>query len=390
MNYTANPAPPDAPYLTTPDDRMAALLAAVRAGRESFMAERQVSRDIVEQLRALGVYRAMVGRQFGGDERSPGDFCRLIELIAEADGSTAWVASFGASATYLAALPEPTLRALYANGPDVIFAGGLFPVQPAERVPGGFRVSGRWKFASGCTGADVVGVGIVTSDGQASGLPRFAVMPAQNATVAPNWEVIGLQGTGSHDLVLQDVFVPEEWTFARGAPASVDATTYRYPVLALAAQVLAVVGLGIARAALTDLAAMAVGRVSIIGGASFAERPYFQSELAKAEAELRSARGFFYDATEAVWDTVLAGSRPAPEAVALLRLASTHAARTGAAVSRVACGLAGTGALTIGHSLSRAMCDSLVVAQHAFLNEGTLQSAGQALLGLKSAPGFTE
>ncbi len=390
MNYASNLAWPDMAGMTRRDDRLGALLASVRAQRETFMAQRHVSPEIIAQLRALGVYRAMVGRQFGGDERSPGDFCRLIETIAEADGSVAWVASFGASATYLAALPEPTLRTLYANGPDVIFAGGLFPVQPAERVAGGYRITGRWKFASGCTGADVVGVGIQTSDGATTGLPRFAVMPAREVTIAPNWEVIGLQGTGSHDLVLQDVFVPDEWTMVRGAPASVDATTYRYPVIALAAQVLAVVGLGIARSALDDLRAMAVGQTSITGGASFADRPYVQSELAKAEAELRGARAFFYDATETIWDTVLAGSKPSPEAVAALRLACTHAARTGAAVSRVACGLAGTSAVTIGHRLARAMCDSLVVAQHAFLNEGTLQNAGQVFLGLPAAPGFTK
>ena len=389
MNYASNQAWPDVQGITERDDRLTSLLASIRARRATFMAQRHVSQDIIEELRALGVYRAMVGRQFGGDERSPGDFCRLIETIAEADGSVAWVASFGGAATYLAALPEPTLHTLYANGPDVIFAGGLFPVQPAKRVPGGYRVTGRWKFASGCTGADVVGVGILTSDGQTSGLPRFAVMPAKEATIRPNWEVIGLQGTGSHDLVLDDVFVPDEWTMVRGAPASVDATTYRYPVIALAAQVLAVVGLGIARSALDDLTALARGQSSITGGPAFADRPYVQSELAKAEAELRSSRAFFYDATEEVWDTVLAGSRPTPQAVATLRLACTHAARTGAAVSRIACGLAGTSAVTIGHSLAVATCDSLVVAQHAFLNEGTLQNAGQVFLGLPTAPGFT-
>ena len=101
-----------------------------------------------------------------------------------------------------------------------------------------------------------------------------------------------------------------------------------------------------------------------------------------------SARAFFYDATEEVWQTVLSGAQPSTEAVARVRLASTHAARTGADVSRAAFALAGTTAIYNGHRLSRALNDSLVVAQHAFLGEGTMMSTGQILLGLPTAPGF--
>jgi alkylation response protein AidB-like acyl-CoA dehydrogenase len=312
----------------------------------------------------------------------------MIEAISEADGSAGWVASFGASATYLAALPEATLREYYANGPDVVFAGGLFPLQPARRTPDGFVVKGRWKFGSGCTGASRIGVGITIEGDQTGALPRVAVMPADQVTIVKNWDVIGLQGTGSHDLMVDNVLVPEEWTMIRGGAPTIDAAVYRYPTLGLAAQVLAVVGLGVARSALNEVIEMSGGRASITGAPKMADRAYVQSEIAKAEASLRSARAFFYDATESLWNTVLAGSKPDVEAASLLRLASTHAARTGAEVSRVACALAGTTSIVTGHGLARAMCDSLVVAQHAFLSEGTLQSAGRVLLGLSNPPGF--
>ena len=95
----------------------------------------------------------------------------MIERISEADGSAGWVASFGSAGVYLAALPPETLAEIYAQSPDLVFAGGLFPLQPAEAVEGGWQVNGTWKFASGCKGADLLGVGI----GAAGGKPRTAV-----------------------------------------------------------------------------------------------------------------------------------------------------------------------------------------------------------------------
>ena len=366
----------------------ATLLADIKARRGEFTAQQQLTADIVERFRRVGIYRAMVARIFGGDERSPAEFCRMIEAIAEADGSAAWVASFGAAATYLAALPEPTLRKLYAAGPDIVFAGGLFPLQPARRLADGFLVNGVWKFGSGCTGASLLGVGIAVQGDDSGGLPRVAVMPAAKVQIRKNWDVIGLEGTGSHDLVVDNVVVPEEWTLIRGGSASVDAAVYRYPSLGLAAQVLAVVGLGIARGALNEVIEMAGGRVSITGAPKLADRGYVQVAVAKAEASLRAARAFFYDATEEVWRMVVAGDKPSVEATTVLRLAASHAAKTGAEVSRIATELTGTTSIYQGHPLARALTDSFVVAQHAFLNEGTMQNAGRVLLGLPSVPGF--
>lgn len=81
----------------------------------------------------------------------------MIERISQADGSAGWVASFGMSPVYLAALPLSTIAQVYADGPDVVFAGGIFPPQPAERVEGGFKVNGRWKYSSGSMGATLLG-----------------------------------------------------------------------------------------------------------------------------------------------------------------------------------------------------------------------------------------
>jgi alkylation response protein AidB-like acyl-CoA dehydrogenase len=370
-----------------PEDSLAALLADIKARRSEFVATQKIPNDIVDGFKRLGVYRAMVAKRFGGEEWTPAEFCRLIESISEADGSAGWVASFGSAACYLAALPEATLRKVYANGPDVVFAGALFPLQPARRTAEDFLVNGVWKFGSGSPGAELIGVGIMVEDDSTGGLPRMAVMPAEKVTIRQNWDVVGLQGTGSHDLVVKDVVVSEEWTLIRGGPATLDAPIYRYPSLSFAAQVLAIVGVGVARSALDDVIAMAGGRSSITGAPVMAERGYVQLEVARAEAMLRSARAFFYEATENLWNEVLDGM-PDQKTVALMRLAASNAARAGAEAARIACSLAGTASIYTSHNLARAMCDSLVVAQHAFLSEGTVQSAGRILLGQPAQPGF--
>jgi len=369
-------------------DALADLLAMVSAKAAQFSADQQVDAETVEAMKAAGVYRALVPRQLGGDEQSPAQFLRLIEAIATRDGSAGWVASFGVSHLYLASLPQDTLATIYANGPDVVFAGTIFPPQAAVKVEGGFRVTGRWPFGSGSPGAALIGVGIRTDDPTASGLPRMAVMPAHQVRIEPNWDVIGLRGTGSHDLVVDDVFVAEEWTFVRGSPATLDLPAYRYPSMALAAQVLAVVGLGIARAALDLMADMAGKRGSITGAPVMAQRANVQMALAKGEAQLRSTRAWFFEITEQTYATIQAGDKPAREQVALIRMAASQAARTGADVTRMLFEQAGTAGIFHSHPLARLLQDALVVNQHAFLNEATWQSAGRVLLGLDAPAGY--
>jgi alkylation response protein AidB-like acyl-CoA dehydrogenase len=365
------------------------LLADIRARRAEFERAQRVSDDVVEGLRKAGVYRALVARRFGGEEITPRSFLELIESISAADGSVGWVASFGVSAIYLSSLPVDTLAQIYARGPDVIFAGAIFPPQRALTVDGGFEVSGRWKFASGCTGADIVGAGIsVDGATPGGGLPRMAVLPIAKAGIEENWNVIGLKGTGSHDLVLDKVMVPEAWTFVRGGPPTLDERLYHYPSMAFAAQVLAVVGLGVAREALDEISAMATERPSITGAPVLAERAYLQIEIAKAEAALRGARAFFYETTDDAWATVKAGDSASKRQTALLRLAASNAARVAADVARMAYTLSGVTGIYADHPLARHATDAMVVVQHAFLAEGTWQSAGRALLGLDCPPGF--
>lgn len=371
---------------TDDDVTMDALIAMIRARREAFQAAGHVDAETVRAMQAAGLYRALVPARFGGDERSPADFLRMIERVAIADGSAGWVASFGVSHTYLASLPAETLAAVYAESPDIVFAGAIFPPQAAEMVEGGYRVSGRWSFASGSPGASLIGVGI--KGGPSGGLPLVAVMPADKVEIVPDWDVIGMRGTGSYDVVARDVFVPTEWTFVRGSAASIDLPVYRYPSMAIAAQVLAVVGLGVARAAIDHLVALATKRASITGAPLLAERAHVQIAVAQAEVALRAARAIFYEVTEEAWAMLQAGDAVPPEHIVLIRLAATNAARIGADVARKVFEQAGTAGIFNSSPLSRYLQDAAVVAQHAFLTEGTWQSAGQGLLGLPTPAGY--
>jgi alkylation response protein AidB-like acyl-CoA dehydrogenase len=369
------------------------ILEAVAARRTEFTLKRHVPRDMIVLFKRAGLYRAATPKCFGGDALPPAEFLRIVERIAAVDGSSAWVASFGSANVYLAALPSETQALLYATGPDQVFAGGLFPVQPALAVEGGFEVSGTWKFASGCKGAEWLGVGVGTHAGTGTGpsagaKPRMAVFKAAELEIVENWDVVGMQGTGSHDLRAHKQFVADAWTFVRGSAAVVDEPLYRYPTVAYAAQVLAVVNLGLARAALDVLNPMSGGRKTTTGAPQLVDRPYFRMGLAKAETKLRATQAFFYDTTETVWGSIMAGNTPGPDQISLLRLAATEAAQAGADIVQVAYRLAGIAAIYTHHPLQQYVRDAMVVTQHAFLGEGNFDAGGAVFAGGTPFPGY--
>ena len=362
------------------------LIEEIERRRDEFDQLSHVPRDMIAKMKRAGIYRASTPRRFGGDALPPPQFLRMLERIAIADGSTAWVAAFGSANTYLASLPIETQQHIYAKGPDQVFAGGLYPLQPAAKVPGGFMVSGQWRFASGCKGADWIGVGIggtpANSGDTGAGKPFTAVFPAHEVEIVENWNVVGMQGTGSHDLRLRDKFVDEQWTFVRGGQALIDEPLYRYPAVAYQAQVHAAVNVGLARAALDLLTDMSGSTKTTTGAPRLADRGYYRSGLAKAEANWRSARAFFYESAESVWQTIIAGDPVTQHQANLMRLSATHAAQVCAEVVMQAYQLAGIAAIYRENRLQRLVRDSIVVTQHAFLGEGTYDASGALFAGI--------
>ncbi|MGC7098179.1 flavin-dependent monooxygenase [Amycolatopsis lurida] len=357
------------------------VLAELAQRRTEFRAQRFVPKDFVERLKRTGLYRSATPAKFGGEPLPPGRFLDRIERISAVDGSTGWVASFAFSQVYLAALPPETQAELYRDGPDLAFAGGLFPIQPATATDRGFLVDGHWKFASGCMGADVLGVGI-PGDESNDGKPRTAVLRPDQVEIVQDWDVAGMRGTGSFDLVVRNVEVPREWTFTRGGEPTVDEPLYRYPAVAYAAQVLAVTGAGIARAALDHAERVGGGYAGVTGAPKLADRSYYRTEVAAAEAALRSARAWFYDLSHEVWETVVSGDDVTDEQNAHLRLASAHLARTASETVGKIVEISGTAPIHNEHPLQLLLRDALVPKQHAFLGPAMYDSAGAVLMGL--------
>ncbi len=362
------------------------ILEEIRKRAPEFQQLRHIPQDTVDQFKALGVYRAFVPERFGGDAISPAAFCRLIEDIAAADASAGWVASFGVSATYLGTLPPETYAKIFGENPDTVFAGAMFPPQAATTVAGGYQVSGQWPWGSGIMGADLAGVGIKVEDQQTK-LPLIAIMPKDKVEVVDTWKTIGLRATGSHDIKVDQVVVPKEWTFIRGSKPSMEDRIFRYPAMALASQVLAVVALGAARSAL-DFLHESGNRQSVTGAPKPGARPYLQSEYAKARGKYLGAQALFYDTLEEGYEELAHNDVISPDTHVRLRLVASKAAKDGAEAARMAFALGGSTVIAEGHPMGRYMLDAAAVAQHAFLSEGTWTGAGAAMFDEPTMPGY--
>lgn len=379
---TTTPAPPVAT-----EALWEALLAELAERRSDFHAQGFVPRDFIEKTFPLGIYRHATPTRFGGRPMPPREFLEIIERFGRVDGSTAWVLGFASGNTYLGALPLQTQAAVYANGPDVVHAGGLHPAQPAERTADGFRVSGRWKFASGCMAADYISVGLL--DESTGGLPRGAVLPREAVTIVGDWDVSGMRASGSFDTEVHDVEVPLEWTFVRGAASNIDEPLFRYPLIAYQAQCHAAIGLGVAQGALDHATGLGAYRGITTGAAPLAERAYFRTGFARAHAALQSARAWYLDVADEVWETVCAGLPVGDEQKARMRLSAVNVSDVAAEVVHEVVKICGARTVERLNPLNQMRLDAQVPQLHATLSQHVYDDAGAVLLGLRpSTPGF--
>ena len=369
------------------DDVFDQLLSDIRARRQEIETLKHIPLDLIERFKEIGIYRAFVPKEFGGDEKTPAQFLQAIEAISAADGSCGWVASFGMSPAYLAGLPMSSIEEVWGKSPDVVFAGGAFPPQEVKIVDGGYRVSGRWPWGSGCMGASLIGVSIKI-EGKGP-LPQMAVMPVDQVFIdEATWQVHGMASSGSYDMVVDDVFVSNEWVFERGGKLTLDSPFFRYPSLSISAQVLSVTALGVAREAIDMVIAMSVGQKTVTGAPKIGDRHYAQIEIAKAEAKVQSSRAFFYQATEDAWQTVVDGGNPSREQASMLRLATTNLTRECAEATQIAYRLAGMSSTYYDNHLSRCYRDVNMPTQHALMGEITYQNAGSMMFGNDPFPGY--
>jgi alkylation response protein AidB-like acyl-CoA dehydrogenase len=363
----------------------AAALARERADETE--RERRLPEELVSRLRASGLFRAGAPASLGAAQAPPAVTLRCAETVARGDASAGWCVSIAATSSLLSAhLPADGAEEIFGDA-DLVAAGVWAPRGIARPIDGGFRVSGRWAFCSGINHSDYLFAGCVleTKSGPRDPGPpvlRVVAMPSAELELLDTWHTSGLRGTGSHDAVAHDVFVPTRRTLSLlDEPPAVDAPLYRFPIFGFFALSIAAAALGNARGAIDDLVQLAAGKVGLGASRTLAERPATQAAVAEAEASLRAARAFYYEAIDDAWQ---AAHHPEPVSVELraaLRLAATHAVRTAAEISRTMYDLGGGSAIYEDSPLQRRFRDAHAATAHFQVNPATWELTGRLLVG---------
>jgi alkylation response protein AidB-like acyl-CoA dehydrogenase len=371
-----------------------ALAPRVRARADEIEAERQLPKDLVLDIAQAGLFKVGVPEAEGGLGADIVTTLQVIEEIARADGSAGWCLAMGINTFRQAAQLAPHVRReIFYSNPIGVSAGSANPRGRAVAVPGGYRVTGHWFFASGCMHSSALHGACKVFDGdEPRRRPngdqdvRIAFFhPKEKARIIDTWNVSGMRGTGSHDIEVEDLFVPEEHTFsAAERRARVTGPMNRMHGFDLAGCGFCCVGLGVARAALDTFAELA--QVKIPRGSSdlLRDRPTVQSEVGKAEAILRSGRALLFDVVEEMWHTVLAKELVTEKQRADLRLAMTHAAQSAATATHMVCKAAGTTSIFMSSPLERYARDAEVVTRHNQLQVVNYEAVGRTTLGLES------
>jgi alkylation response protein AidB-like acyl-CoA dehydrogenase len=353
---------------------------------------RRLPADVVELLRGTGVFGMCWAREWGGPELTSMEQTQVVEALAYGDASAAWCAVIGANSGIYANFLDQTAAKEMFPRPDMVTAGLLQPSGRAERVPGGYRLTGRWSFGSGITHADWVTSGaFVFQDGQPYASPdgsnphesRQFMVPREQVEVIDTWHTTGLCGSGSCDYTITDVFVPESrsYTFdtVHGRPsplAQPDSFT----------RAMCGVPLGVARAALDHAREVALTRVDRMTGTAWKDSWRVQVALAECEADYNATRGGVYRSMTRQWEVLAAGGTLddlTPDERAASPLAWVHAFRTSRSIVARLYDLLQTWSIGRGSVPDRALRDTTTMCQHLVAQDRILQSAGAYLLGAR-------
>jgi alkylation response protein AidB-like acyl-CoA dehydrogenase len=362
------------------------LAPRLREARDEIDEARTLPANVVDWLREAGVWRMTQPRAWEGPELDVLAQFEIIEAVSIAEGSAGWCSYIGSTAGYWNALiDQDVAREMYPNL-DLPTGGSPMPRGRAERVEGGYVLTGRWPFGSGVRhSAWMVSGGVVHDGGEPvigeDGLAETVVgfLPVSELTIDDRWETTGLRGTGSYDYMGENLFVPEERTFVmfeteprRPGPL------YAYPGMLLFNH--CAVALGIARAAIDEFAATATARRHV-GGRLIAEEDYARSAVAHAEALVQSARSYCFGVMSEVWASLERGEELTAAQRAQYRLMIAYAHTASAQAVELVFHAAGTAAIQQSGLLDRCMRDILTANQHMVASPRSYQTAGKVLLG---------
>jgi alkylation response protein AidB-like acyl-CoA dehydrogenase len=377
-----------------PLDIARALAPRIRARAAEIEVARQLPPDLVLDIARAGLFKVAISEAEGGLGADILTTLQVIEEVARADGSTGWCVAMGINTFRQSAQFAPEVRRkLFHGDPVGVSAGSANPRGRAVAVPGGYRVTGHWFFASGCMQSALLHGACKVFDGDTPRLlphgdqeVRICYFhPKSSARIIDTWNVSGMRGTGSHDIEVEDLFVPEEHTFsALDRRARVTGPMNRMHGFDLAGCGFCCVGLGVARAAIDEFVELAQTKIPRSSSELLRERAIVQAQVGEAEAVLRSGRSFLFDVVGEMWETVLAKEFVSERQRSDLRMAMTHAAQCAARATHMVCVAAGTTSIFNASPLERYARDAEVVTRHNQLQYVNYEAVGRTILGLES------
>jgi alkylation response protein AidB-like acyl-CoA dehydrogenase len=355
--------------------------------------ERRLAPAALQAMSSAGLFRMLAPRALGGLEVDPLTCARVIEKVAEADSSAAWVLGNANSvAWWCGRLPAAGVEDIYAAGPDALIAAAFHPPVEAVAVDGGFRLTGRRPLASGIhDSAWLMLSAIVVEDGEpraGSGGPEViaAFVATQAVEIIDTWDALGMRGTDSNDVAVHDVFVPASRTYRLVPEAPLNALyqrpLYRLSAMAEVSAISAPVFLGIARQALDALRDLAQGKTPFGSTKVLAQQTLVQAQVARAAALLRSGRLLLHESLAADWQRACRGESASLEAKADALLAAVHAVDASVEAVDAMHALAGTTGIYARDPIERHFRDVHTLRHHGFVTPRRYETVGQVYLGV--------
>jgi alkylation response protein AidB-like acyl-CoA dehydrogenase len=378
---------------TRPDPvaRARELGAEIAAAADEIERTRRIPEALLERLHNSRLFRMLLPHSAGGDETEPAVYVAAIEELARHDASIGWIAFVTNSSALIAAFLEPAAVSAIFDDPRGAIAWGPPNASQARAVDGGYRLTGRWDFASGCRQARWMGAHcqVLEADGTLRlnrfGRPtvRTLVFPASEVTLLDTWRTIGLCGTASDSYSVDELFVPEARSTTREDPSlrRERGPLYAFTMQGLYAAGVAAVAFGIARAMLSEFIALA-SRKAPRGLGRLADNAVVQADVARAEAKLGSARAYLIETLTTIY--AQAGEAAPIEIAdrARVRLACTHAILGAAEVTDFAYKAAGVDAIFPGSPFERRFRDMHTLSQQIQARNAHFEQVGQILLGM--------
>ncbi|MYE14306.1 MAG: hypothetical protein F4X99_22135, partial [Gammaproteobacteria bacterium] len=351
---TPRPPRPQAP---SPLARARALAPQIAAAADDIDRERELPEALVEAMVSAGMFRLLVPRAIGGEEMDWLEYLDVVRTIAEADGSVGWCLNQGAVfATTSACCSEPLAREVWGDPRTVVGNG---PPKGCTSVPtdGGYLLSGRWMFSSGCRHANWIAA-LTVEDGV-----RLHMLPHDEVTFVDVWQVQGLRGTGSFAFETDGLFVPERRVMHNYGSQREPGPLYVVPQHLLFACGFGCVALGVARAGLDATIALADDKRPRFVKRPISESEVVQHQIGKAEATWRAAKALLHETVGNVWESVRATGEITVEQRIHLRMAGTHAIRQSMEAVDIAYNLSGADAIFASKAIQRRFQDAHVITQ---------------------------